>query len=240
MVYLETLYGHQFGVTGIDCHRKDRPISVGDDRTARAWKLAEDSHLIFRGGAKVQAADCVSIVNEDWFLTGHQDGNVSLWFTEKKKAVSSVVLAHGAESEGTGRVGRGIASVACLRMGDVAASGSYDGLLRLWKVQTGRATGERGLSPLAEVPVNGHINSIVFGPKAKFCVLAVGQEHRLGRWNRIKKAQNRVVVVKLHDENRFDHDGNESDTEKDEPAKGLHRSSAPVSASSASSNSELD
>lgn len=131
MMYVETLYGHQFGVTDIDCHRKERPVSVGRDRTARAWKLAEDTHLIFRGGAKVSSADCISVIKDDWFVTGHDDGHLSLWMMEKKKAVATIENAHGNE----GLIGRGIASVETLKGSDLALSGSSDGYLRLWKVR---------------------------------------------------------------------------------------------------------
>lgn len=128
---METLYGHQFGVTSLDCHRKERPISVGRDRTARAWKLAEDTHLIFRGGARVSSADCIRVMKDDWFLTGHDDGSLSLWMTDKKKAVKTFDQAHGVD----GTVSRSICSLASLRGSDLAVSGSYDGYLRLWKVR---------------------------------------------------------------------------------------------------------
>jgi ribosomal RNA-processing protein 9 len=130
MTYIETLYGHQAGVTAIDCHRKERPISVGMDRTARAWKLAEDTHLIFRGGSKISSADCVSVIKDDWFVTGHDDGHLCLWMTDKKKAVTTIELAHGR----TDANGRGIHSVGGLKGSDMVASGSNDGYLRLWKV----------------------------------------------------------------------------------------------------------
>lgn len=131
MMYVETLYGHQFGVTDIDCNRKERPVSVGRDRTARAWKLTEDTHLIFRGGGKTSAADCVNVPKDDWFLTGHDDGHLGLWMTEKKKAVASIDLAHGS----LGNVGQGINCIGSLRGSDLAVTGSFDGYLRLWKVR---------------------------------------------------------------------------------------------------------
>jgi ribosomal RNA-processing protein 9 len=130
MTYIETLYGHQAAVNGVDCHRKERPISVGMDRTARAWKLAEDTHLIFRGGSKISSADCVSVIKDDWFVTGHDDGHLCLWMTEKKKAVATIELSHGQ----IGGNGRGIQSVSGLKGSDMVASGSNDGYLRLWKV----------------------------------------------------------------------------------------------------------
>ena len=136
MMYLETLYGHQFGVTGMDCHRKERPISVGRDRTARAWKLQEDTHLIFRGGAKLSPADCVSVIKDDWFLTGHDNGQLCLWMTEKKKAVETIELAHGKSNNDSGDgIGNGIGSICALKGSDLACTGSNDGYLRFWKVR---------------------------------------------------------------------------------------------------------
>jgi ribosomal RNA-processing protein 9 len=197
MLYLETLYGHQFGVNSIDCHRKELPISVGQDRTARAWKLEEDSHLIFRGGSKIQAADSVTVIKDDWFLSGHQDGHLSLWMTGKKRAAATIESAHGFEECGTPR---NVSTVSCLAGSDFAASGSNDGFLRFWKVSTGKTVPERTIEPICEIPMQGYINAIAVGPKARFCVAAIGQEHRLGRWNRVAGAKNRIAVVKLYDE----------------------------------------
>ena len=134
MMYLETLYGHQFGVTGMDCHRKERPISVGRDRTARAWKLQEDTHLIFRGGAKLSAADCVSVIKDDWFLSGHENGQLCLWLTDKKKAIATIDFAHGMRDK-SADIGNGVGSISALKGSDVACSGSNDGFLRFWKVR---------------------------------------------------------------------------------------------------------
>ena len=35
------------------------------------------------------------------------------------------------------------------------------------------------------------------GPGGKFCVAAVGQEHRLGRWDRVPRAKNRFAIIQL-------------------------------------------
>ena len=193
MAYMETLYGHQAGVSAIDCHRKERPVSVGRDRTARAWKLAEDTHLIFRGGSKVSSADCVAVIRDDWFVTGHDDGNLSLWLSEKKKAVATVEDAHGRVHE----IGRGITSLGVLKGSDLVASGSCDGYMRLWRCMMGQTIEERGLEQVSRVPVIGFINGIAVGPKARFCVVAVGQEPALGRWNRVANAKNRFGIIEL-------------------------------------------
>lgn len=214
MMYMETLYGHQFGVTSIDCHHKERPVSVGRDRTARAWKLAEDTHLIYRGGSRVQSVESVSLIKDDWFLTGHEDGNLSLWYTEKKKTVAVQPAAHGATAEG---LGRGVVSVRSLYGSDVCATGSNDGYLRLWKVQTGTSNSERGLTPLeAKIPLDGFINSIAMGPKARFAVVAKGQEHRLGRWNPVKRAKNRLAIVSLYTDEVPDDEGDDESIHEEE------------------------
>ena len=199
MAYLETLYGHQAAVTAIDCHRKERPLSVGRDRTARGWKLTEDTHLIFRGGASVSAADCLTLVRDDWFVTGHDDGNLSMWYTEKKRAVATIGNAHGVDPSSS--TGRGVQCLDSLKSSDLAVSGSYDGYLRFWRVLTGQIVNERDIRSVGKVPVHGFINSVSVGPKARFCLVAVGQEPRLGRWLRVPRAKNRIGLVRLRDEN---------------------------------------
>ena len=78
---------------------------------------------------------------------------------------------------------------------------------------------ERGLEPLTKVPVHGFINDIAVGPKAKFCVVAVGQEPKLGRWDRVPKAKNRFGIVKLQPSDEQDisssDDGGSSSDEED-------------------------
>ncbi|MGK3742899.1 MAG: ribosomal RNA-processing protein 9 [Bacillariaceae sp.] len=214
MMYLETLYGHQFGVVGVDCHLKERPVSVGRDRTARTWKLAEDTHMIYRGGAKIAPADSVRVMKEDWFLTGHEDGNLGLWMADKKRAVININQAHGAASN----IGRGINAISSLRGSDLAMTGSYDGYLRLWKVMMGKTLKDRSIEPLDEIPLTGYVNDIAIGPKARFCVVAVGQEPKLGRWNRISGAKNRFGIIRLRSEEDIEAEDDIIDDEDQEPS----------------------
>ena len=48
--YVDTLFGHQAEVLGIDAGRQERAVTVGADRTSRLWKIPEESQLIFRRG----------------------------------------------------------------------------------------------------------------------------------------------------------------------------------------------
>ena len=72
-------------------------------------------------------------------------------------------------------------------------SGSSDGYIRLWKC----GSNFRKLEQLQEMPVAGFVNDLAFSADGRALVAAVGQEHRLGRWTRLKEAKNCVVVVPL-------------------------------------------
>jgi len=132
MTYVETLYGHQSPIVGMDCANKNRPVSVARDRTVRVWKVEEDSHLVFRPGGDAGPADCVSTIRDGWFATGHDDGRLALWREEKKRPVGdAIVAAHGYQGGG---VARGVMCCNALGLSDVLATGSCDGYLRLWRV----------------------------------------------------------------------------------------------------------
>lgn len=72
-------------------------------------------------------------------------------------------------------------------------AGSCDGMIRVWKL----GDNYRALILLFEVPVRGFVNSLAFTNDGTKLIAAVGQEHRLGRWWRIKEAKNSVVVIPL-------------------------------------------
>lgn len=53
MGYVETLFGHQAPVLGLDALMRETAVSVGGrDKSVRFWKIPEESQLVFRGGAK--------------------------------------------------------------------------------------------------------------------------------------------------------------------------------------------
>ena len=57
------------------------------------------------------------------------------------------------------------------------------------------------MESIGKIPMNGFCNGIALTPDAKNCVVAVGQEPRLGRWERVAKAKNRIHVVQLRQSN---------------------------------------
>lgn len=275
---METLFGHQDEVVDVAALALERCVSVGArDRTARLWKVVEESQLVFRGGGgggsekkhrnpsnhlptttvngdstttttssssrsyAEGSIDRVAMIDEEAFITGSDNGGLSLWSLHKKKPVFTIPVAHGldpplkpeeASAEAVPDVvkvtgepqPRWITALATVPYTDLVLSGSWDGWVRIWRVgedkkgieslgmlgrrnvlgrkegefETGEADGMQDEGG-EEVAVRGVINDIeVFerGDRGKdgLCVVvAVGKEHRFGRW-KTHKGKNGAVV----------------------------------------------
>jgi len=186
MGYVETLFGHQSAVLSCDSFVRDRCVSVGGrDGTMRIWKIPQESQLVFHGHKS--SIECVRFINEDHFISGNDEGMVCIWNINKKKPIITIKSAHSPDAHQPW-----ITAVGSLRNSDLVATGSCDGMIRVWKC-TDRFV---ALVPLLEIPVKGCVNDIRI-TNSGYLVAAIGQEHRLGRWFRIKEARNRVLVVKI-------------------------------------------
>lgn len=225
MGYLETLFGHQDAVTSVDCWTKERPVSASSDRTCRVWKIAEETHLVFRG--QKSSADQVSILTDDGFLSGGQDGSLYLWKETQKKPTATVALTHGLD----GANPRWICGLGTVKMSDYAASGSYDGSLRLWKV----SQETRQIAQVNAIALEGFINALAIS--SRIIVAGTGREHRLGRWWCLPGNKNKVSAIRLpedlaassqqqdldednapygHDDDGDEEDGDDDDEEGDD------------------------
>uniref|UniRef100_A0A665TIU2 U3 small nucleolar RNA-interacting protein 2 n=1 Tax=Echeneis naucrates TaxID=173247 RepID=A0A665TIU2_ECHNA len=190
--YVETLFGHQDAITGLDSLSRERCVTAGGrDRTVRVWKIAEESQLVFHGHEG--SIDCIQLINEEHMITGADDGSLSLWSVNKKKPLSTVRQAHGCHGDAELQQPHWVASVAALHNSDTVASGSHNSQVQLWKC----TQNYRGLEPLFNVPVSGFVNSLKFSNSGQFLAAGVGQEHRLGRWWRLKEAKNGIYVIPL-------------------------------------------
>lgn len=206
MGYVETLFGHQGEVHAVDALHKERVVSSGRDRSVRMWKIPEETHLMFYGNSG--SMDCVKMVTDEYYVTGGDDGSLSLWFNGRKKPVFVVRNAHGA--------GNWISSVAVMPRTDLVASGSCDGMIRLWQADLQART----LTQVAEIPQEGFVNSLVFDKKGRFLLAGVGQEHRLGRWNKLKKVKNGLALIALPSVGGNDDDEEEEDSESSDEDMG--------------------
>lgn len=127
-----------------------------------------------------------------------ENSTLCLWSAMKKKPLCVKTLAHGRSTE-NGQA-NWISSIATLINTDLVASGSCDGTIRIWKT----SDTYRELQLLFEVAVPGFVNSLAFTNDGSKLIAAVGQEHRLGRWWRIKEATNCVLVIPLVKKNGLD------------------------------------
>ena len=98
---------------------------------------------------------------------------------------------------------RWVSSLASLYNTDLVATGSMEGRVKLWsadhKARTLQLVNEVDLGPLMDgAEDGGFVNSIAFHPGGKHLLVGVGQEHRLGRWWRLPKAKNGLLVVTLN------------------------------------------
>lgn len=84
-----------------------------------------------------------------------------------------------------------VSAVGSIFRSDLCASGGSDGFVRLWKVE---GQGSK-IMEVAKIPLEGFVNGIGFA--GNHLVVAVGQEHRLGRWGRVPKVRNGIAVVPL-------------------------------------------
>ncbi|XP_001626776.2 U3 small nucleolar RNA-interacting protein 2 isoform X1 [Nematostella vectensis] len=193
MAYVETLFGHQDAVTGIDSLSRDRAATAGGrDRTLRIWKVVEESQLVFNGAGG--SIDCIELINEDHFLSGSDDGSLTMWNTAKKKPLCTVDNADGKPSDSTTPDESWITALAAVKSTDlVASAGSCDSCVRLWQC----GPGYRSIKPLFSVPVAGFVNALSFSSDGSMLFAGVGQEHRLGRWWRIKNAKNSLCIIPL-------------------------------------------
>jgi ribosomal RNA-processing protein 9 len=150
-------------------------ISVGArDRTARFWKVIEESQLIFRGDGPSRSEgtpkaakpaegsiDRLVMVDEDTFVTGSDNGNIRLWSVHRKKPIFTVPLAHGMDdpqdaasapdsnSDGARPQPRWITALTTVPYSDLVLSGSWDGQIRIWRISDDK----RRIEPVTPDPV---------------------------------------------------------------------------------------
>lgn len=199
MSYIETLFGHEDCITGIDSLTKDRAVtSGGRDRTVRLWKITEESQLVFRSHG-ASSIDCVAMINEEHSVSGADDGSLSIWNIHKKKPLVTIRNAHKIEKPELSDCKESwVTSVAAVRNSDlVASAGSCDACIRLWKCENHF----RSFKPHFTIPVNGFVNALAFSQDGRFLVAGTGQEHRLGRWWRLKNAKNVLYIIPLKKNN---------------------------------------
>ncbi|KAI0194041.1 WD40-repeat-containing domain protein [Xylaria flabelliformis] len=199
LAFVESLFGHADSALDVDALALERLVSVGArDRTVRLWKVADETQLVFRASsgtgdrkrqidqgvdpnslAATGSLDRVAYIDESYFITGSDNGCISLWTLSKKKPLDTIVRAHGLEDPLAPSVAssekhpsakvvpppqpRGITSLRALPYSDLILSGSTDGFIRVWKFNEKdkklEGVGILG-QPSREITADGLVNTI--------------------------------------------------------------------------------
>ncbi|KAI1284570.1 WD40-repeat-containing domain protein [Xylaria sp. FL0933] len=199
LAFVESLFGHADSALDVDALALERLVSVGArDRTVRLWKVADETQLVFRATsgigdrkkeislgvdpnslAATGSLDRVAYIDESYFVTGSDNGCISLWTLSKKKPLDTIVRAHGFEDALLPSVAsseehpspdivpppqpRGITSLRALPYSDLVLSGSTDGYIRVWRFdEKGKRLESVGIlgQPSKQLTSNGLINPI--------------------------------------------------------------------------------
>nr|VWP00621.1 MRP-like transporter [Ganoderma boninense] len=194
----------------------------------KADKTVDDTSEKFVEGS----IECVAMIDETTFVSGGDSGSISLWSTQRKKPVFTQALAHGmdlsqveAEDIKVVRKPRWITALGSLRYSDLFVSGSWDGEIRVWKLDPKL----KSFSLVESLPALGVVNSLQFlsppktffasatwaspdgetepvekhakaGTSSVLLIAGIGQEMRSGRWI-CKKGEgfvNGSLVFALH------------------------------------------
>uniref|UniRef100_A0A672LKV1 Uncharacterized protein n=1 Tax=Sinocyclocheilus grahami TaxID=75366 RepID=A0A672LKV1_SINGR len=201
--HLYKFKGHREAVSGLAFRRGTHTLySASHDRSIKVWSVDENAYVetLFGHQDMITGLDCLSrerFCDHDLSLIMTSKfgpvNSISIWTVNKKKPVSTVKQAHGSHGNTGLEQPYWVSSVAALHNSDIVASGSHNSAVQLWKC----GQGFRGLEPLFSVPMTGFVNSLKFSNSGKFLVAGVGQEHRLGRWWRIKEARNGIYIIPL-------------------------------------------
>lgn len=179
----------------VDCWTKEKPLSASSDRTVRVWKVAEETHLVFRGHKS--SIDNAQYLTDNSFVSAGQDGTLNLWKDAQKTPVRCVHAAHGMQVPAgptgafSSRNPNWICSVAALKMSNIVATGSVDGYVRLWNA----SAEERVLAPVCAFEMPGSVNALAITPR--LMVAGCGKEHKYGRWWNMKGSLNKLRVVRF-------------------------------------------
>ncbi|KAK7180608.1 hypothetical protein DPSP01_006444 [Paraphaeosphaeria sporulosa] len=147
---------------GLDKLRKGRFGGTTDDGpTANGERQEEeDDDVVYAEGS----VDCVALLDAGLFVTGSDNGALSLWSVNRKKPLQTIRLAHGrdpplppeemsanSDAKSSARPGpklpRYITAIATVPFADLILTGSWDGWIRAWRV----GTDKRSIEPVGKV-----------------------------------------------------------------------------------------
>lgn len=189
---------------GLDKLRKGRFGGKTDDETSTKGDRHEDDDVVYAEGS----VDCVAVLDAGLFVTGSDNGALSLWSVNRKKPLQTISLAHGRDSalppeemsanadastsaKPGPRLPRYITAVATVPFANLVLTGSWDGWIRAWRVGSDKRSiesiGKVGYIPLGDMdtmPGNaenlGENTSLIRGVVNGLCVQERGERGKDG------------------------------------------------------------
>ncbi|KAK3197371.1 hypothetical protein GRF29_1536g1546430 [Pseudopithomyces chartarum] len=145
---------------GLDKLRKGRFGGKTDDENDINGDQQELEDIVYAEGS----VDCVALLDAGLFVTGSDNGALSLWSVNRKKPLQTIPLAHGRDlplppekmsastdartSAAAGpRLPRYITAIATVPYADLILTGSWDGWIRAWQV----GSDKRSIEPMGTV-----------------------------------------------------------------------------------------
>merc|ERR1712154_540809 len=159
--------------------------------------MGTQSQLVFQEGHD-ECIDACCIITPGRFVTGSQDGSIALWSTAKKNPLQKESNVHLSPDpmdvkHQKGTLKHWIVSLSAKHNCDVFASGSSDGVVKLWSVKSNSFYHLRSI----RIPKGAFVNCMQWAASGKLLICGLGTEHRLGRWEHVNGARNGIAIIKL-------------------------------------------
>lgn len=190
--FSEELFGHFDAILSLDILEDELAVSSGDDETARFWKIADESHFVFTEVHKL-GVDVVRMLSNRYFVSGGQDGALTLWASNRKKPMAHVSEAHKGW----------VSALAVVPMKNLIVSGGTDGKVIFWRAEPT----EKRIVRIQEMDLRkvagffGVVSDLYVTAELKVFGIYT-YEHRLGAWKQQgrEKKKNGIFMFDILEE----------------------------------------
>ena len=181
---IETFYGHRNEIQDIDAMGTNM-ISVGFDKLSILFKLDKETQMVF--DEQMFSVDCVKGINPHFFVTGSQDGQVSLWNVGKRRPLQTFqnIAPHG-----------WVSSLGGVYNSDLLISGSVDSQINFWKLNC-KNTRDFSIKNEFSIPAQGVIVCLSVSHDGDCIAVIESPENRLGRWTVFDKVKPKIRLFKI-------------------------------------------
>jgi ribosomal RNA-processing protein 9 len=197
MCYIDTHNGHIGPALDLHAYSADRVVSCGDDRQVIFWKVIEDTQLLYKNTKNDTC--CLSILDDEYFVTGSIESAIDLWTFKKKKPIYKLKDCHKNHTPNNIHDNAWITTISSIRNSDLLCSASIDSSINLYKFSRENKNIEKlGALPKGEDSfIPGTVNTVKFSPKRSYLAYTHSDEQKLGRWFTTKPTKGGISIVKL-------------------------------------------